>query len=469
MRFKFFRSSAFGVVCLATSVGFAQTTPPPQTPPQTQVGGNQATPPPKLNTPDVKIPPPLTLPGVAQTDVGLQPLTIEEAVQIALRKQPQVNIAKANVLSAQGRVQQAVSGLLPQFSANAGYQRETAIRGSSGTAQDPFSASLSVQQLLFDFGRTRDQVRQQDALEQSSKWTLTRTQQNAAMQVRSAYFDLVQARANVRLSEEDVQTRQKELDQANGRMNSGLGAPSDVLQAKTGLADAVVSLSSARNTELNSQVALAQLMGINPRTPISPATGVKEDPVPNEGDIEKLVGAAMSDRPDIKSAKQQVSAAGFAVSVARKGILPRIDAVGGLVGRGNTDPFRSETATYGVAVTWQFGDGGLTAGKVKEARGSEEVARQTLIDVTNQAISDVSQAFVDLQAALQRFDTARVGVENARELVRVMEGRYMGGIGQFLDVTSAENSLNGAQHSLSQARADVNRARVRLKAAIGQL
>jgi outer membrane protein TolC len=289
-----------------------------------------------------------------------------------------------------------------------------------------------------------------------------------ALQVRSAFYDLLQNLANVTTSEQDVATRQRELDQANARMNNGLGAPADVLQAKTNLADSAVALSTARSAALDAQVALAQLMGINPRTPIVPASA-SELLLRDEASIEQLVTDAMNDRPDIKAAKEQVNAAVFSVAAARKGNLPRVDVAGALTGKGPNDPFTTEAAAYGVTVTWLFGDGGSTAGLVKEAKGNEEAARQTLISVTNQAIADVSQAFVDLQSAIQRFDLAQVGEANATELVRVDEGRYAGGIGQFLDVTTAQTALVAARRNVAQAQGDVQRARARLRVAAGRM
>ena len=432
-----------------------------------QTGNGQTTPPPKVTTPDVKVPGQLSLPGPSKMEIGGQPLTVSEAVAIALKKQPQVNIAWANLLSAQGRVQQAAANLHPQLGLSAGYNNQQSIRDSAPLIA-PYAAALTVQQLLFDFGRTRDSVRQESALERSYRYNVTRTQQTVALQVKSAFYTYVQNLANVAISEDDVATRQRELDEATARMNNGLGAPVDVLQAKTNLAAGAVSLSSARDTALSSQVALAQLLGINPRTPIVPAAST-EEALGDESDLEKLVATAMSERPDIKSAKEQVSAATFAVSQARKGNLPRVDAVGGVAGKGATDPLDNQALTYGITVSWLFGDGGLTAGQVKEARGNEEAARQTLIDTTNQAIADVGQAFVDLQSAVQRVGLAQVGVANAEELVRIDEGRYTGGIGQFLDVTTAQASLYSAKLSRSQAQGDLERARARLRVAVGRL
>ncbi len=428
---------------------------------------NQATPPPVVATPDIKIPGALLFPPPKQIEIGSQPLTITEAVDIALSKQPQVLTAQANLVSAQGRVQQAAAGLFPQLSASAAYNNQLAIQNTPPLV-DLYTASVGVQQLLFDFGKTRDAVRQQSALERSSRWTLTRTQQTVAMQVRSAFYDLVQGKANVAVSESDVATRQRELDEANARMKNGLGEPADVLQAKTNLAAGAVSLSAARDTEITTEIALAQLLGINPRTPIVPAPAT-EAQFTNESDIEKLVALAMTDRPDIKSAKEMVSAAGFAVSGASKGNLPRFDALGGVNGRGADNPWFNQTGSYGVVVTWAFDDSGLTAGEVREARGELEAAKQALIATTYQAITDVGQGTIDLQSALQRLDAANAGVANALELVRVDEGRYVGGIGEFLDVTTAQSSLFTAQLSLTQAQGDVQRARVRLRAAVGLL
>src|SRR6185436_3292430 len=115
-----------------------------------------------------------------------------------------------------------------------------ATGGSGGSSNNQFTTSVSVDQLLFDFGRTRDSVRQQQSLE------------------RASLYNLAEDLANVTIGEGNVANRQRQLDQAQARLNSGLGAPADVVQAKTNLADAAISLSSARNTALTSQITLAQ-------------------------------------------------------------------------------------------------------------------------------------------------------------------------------------------------------------------
>ena len=429
------------------------------------------TPPIHLKTLDVKIPPALTLPVPEQTALGSQPLTLEEAVAIALRTQPQVGIAKGNFLSQQGKTQEAASGLFPKLSLGTGYSNPRTIRGSGGGGggggnSTQFTANLNVQQLLFDFGQTRSQVRQQSALETASKLSLRRTFETVALQVKLAYYSLIQRRAEVSISEANVANRQRQLDQARALSESGLGTPSDMVQAKANLADAAISLTSARDTALAAQISLAQNLGIDPRTPIT-TVATHEPSLEDESDLEKLVVEALKGRADILAAREQLSAAGFGLASAHLTNAPTILASAGLNGSGRRDFISGEQSSFGVSVSWTFGDGGFKAGKVKEATGNELAARANLVAVSNQAISDLSQASLDLQSALQRVELAQAGVANAQELVRVSEGRYRGGIGQFIDITNAQNTLFSSQKSLIQAQQDVERARASLRAALG--
>ena len=425
-------------------------------------------PPVQLKTPDIKLPGPLSFPSADPGGIGSAPLTVSEAVAIALRKQPGVNIARANLLQQQGRTQEVASALNPQFSATSGLSNQTGLRngGLLGGNFTSSTASVSVQQLLFDFQRTRDEVRQQSAIERSTLSTLKRTFQTVELQVKLAFYDLVQSRASVATGQANMVNRQRQLDQAQARATSGLGAPVDVVQAKTNLADAAISLSFSRNQEISSRIALALILGIDSRTPLNLADS-GEPVVPDEGDLEKLVGIALSKRLDIVAAREQVTASHIGIGVARKGNVPSVAATAGVNSVGQGSPLTGQAGVVGINLGWTFGDGGLTRGRVKEAVAGEQIARESVIAVSNQAVADVSQAFTDLQSALQRVELATSGTANAKELVRSSEVRYAGGIGLFIDITNAQNSLFAAETNLTQAQQDVERARARLRAAIG--
>ncbi len=446
---------SFGLFLLATANSRAQAqqiiTPAPPVIPQ---------------TPEVKLPGSLSLDSKAVTESGKKPISVQEAILIALSHQPQIGIASGNFSSAQGQRQQVASGLNPQFSGNGGYANNHTIRGSSSGSSNSYSVGANVSQLLYDFGRTRDEVRRQSALERAAFHLLSNTKLSVTLLVKQSFYDLVQGQANVTLSEADVSTRQRQLDEAQARVSAGIGAPSDLLQAKTNLAEAAITLSTARDTALTAQVTLAEEMGIDPRTPITPMPS-SESSIEGEGDIDALVKLALTNRPDILAAREQVKAAAFGVSATLKNQLPTFSVSAGVGGNGPNDPLATQSATLGINVSWTFADGGLTAGEVKSARGSEQSARSNLVLTSQSAISEVSRAFLDLKSARQRQELAEVGVSNAQELVRISEGRYEGGLGLFLDITNAQSSLVSAQRSLTQAQGDIQRALARLRSAVG--
>lgn len=433
-------------------------------------GAMAQTPPVKVQTPDVKVPPAIQLqsPAVPDKDAPSAPLTAADAVSIALRRQSSLVVARADVRAAQGRVLQARSQLYPQLGLNgsASDVRITGTGGGGGFNPSRFSTSVTVNQLLFDFLRTLDSVRQQEALERASAHVLTATESDLALQVKQAFYGFSEAAQLVQVSEENVANRQRQLALANAQLEQGIGQPGDVVRAKTNLADAVIALTTARTSATTAGVNLAQLMGIDPRTPLSPAPSTEA--APPTGDLISLVESAMADRPEIAAAKERVIAARFGSAAAAKTSAPRLGFNASLATRGADGPFETKTSTVGVTIGWTFGDGGLAAGRSREARALEEAARAILVDATQQVVADVSQAFVDVKSAEQRLETAKVQLVNARELVRISEGRYQGGIGQFLDLTDAQSSLVTAERNVAQAEADLQRSRAALSRAVGR-
>ncbi len=426
------------------------------------------TPPIQPQTPQVKLQPAIDLPGPKAGQIGAEPLTLDEAIAVALKNQPLIGIAKGALRSAAGQTRQAESAELLQLTGASAYGSSRNLQGGPVTGNPiALSANVTVSQLLFDFGRTRDAVRQQSAVQRAVQYTLNRTVQTVTLSVQTGYYSLVQARQAVDIAQANLTARQRQLDLAQARLDSGLGAPSDVVNARANLADGVISLSSARDAATTAQILLAQALGIDPRTPLNLSENQMAASQPAD-DMTALVDTALKQRPDVLAAQNRVVAASAGVAQASKGNLPKftLSAIAGASGANNISDV--QTGTLILNVTCTFFDSGLTSGKIQDAKGSEDSAKQTLISISQQVVADVSQAWIDLKTALQRVEAAETQVANAQEYVRMAEGRYAGGLGQFLDVVTAQTTLNSAQNNLNSAHGDAARAQARLQAAIGR-
>lgn len=445
----------------------------------------QQTPPVQPNTQPVPMPPPVTLPPppALPADVPNRPLTADEAVRIALLKQPNVTVARSGIAAAQGRTEQVRSGLLPTLGVSTGYTTVQTLAGegspagtggggtNTGTPTTNISnstglqASVTLRQLLFDFNHTRDLVRQAAALETAASANLTRVQYDLVLQVKQAFYNILQSDRLVAVSQSNLANRQSQLTLAQARLNSGLGLPSDVAQAQTQVAAGVLSLNVAQNNANQARVTLALTMGIDPRTPIQ-VTDMTEPPVPTN-DVNALVTTALRQRPEILQAQATLRSNRYAVSAARTTSAPAISASVGLSTRGDQFFPGNDFFSAGLVIQWTPFDAGLTAGRVKEARANVESALAQLTGAQLTVQSDVSQAYLNLRSAEQRVSVADAEVANAQEGLRIAQGRYERGLGLFQDILTAQASLFTALTDQVNARYAVDQARAALSRAIG--
>jgi len=441
---------AMALFLIATLRGWAEPTPPIM--------------PTLVETP---LPAPVELPPAENVpaDVPNAPLTATEAARIALLHQPSLTVAKTGVQASQGRLQQAKAGLRPGVVLSGGYtdQAITSGEGGGGGAEG-FSTGTNVRQLLFDYNRTRDLVRQAAAQQRSSEANLTRAQSDLVFQVKQAYYAYVQNLRLVSVQESNLRNRREHLTQAKALLDAGFGLPIDVVRAETAVNDAVFNLNLTRNTASVARVILAQLMGLDPRTPIR--TADTDEPAPATDDFNALVRTALTQRPEMAQGQANLQANQYGINIAKTANAPVLVGTVGWSLRDTNFPPKDSTLTLGVAIQWSAVDGGLTKGKVREAEANLQSAQAQLDATALTVTADVSQAYLNVKSAEQRLGTADGAVTNAREALRLAQGRYTAGRGIFLDVLDAQAALVIAETNRVNAQSAMNQARAALAHAL---
>ncbi len=424
--------------------------------------------------PVVVIPPPPEHP----TSIPDRPINADEAAAIALHEQPMIAAARGGLAAAAGRARQARGALFPTLSLGAAYTKLHQFETSSGQAPTSGASSLgggvssfpgyqangTIKQLLFDFGHSLSVVRQFKALERAAGSNLSKAQSDLVLQVKQAFYTYIQNQRLIAVNESNVHDQLGHLALAKARLSTGLGTPADVVRAEAAVADAVLNLNLARTASSTSAVLLASLMGVDPRTPIKTAD-THEGLL--AGGVEELVLQALGARPEVLAAEASVRAGRSAESAARTSSAPTLGASVGVTARGQDFPPSNDFFSIGASIQWDIFDAGLTAGRVKEARGNLQAAQAQLASVRLQVTSEVAQAFLKVQTAQQRITTSEAGVVNARESVRLATGRYESGVGTFIDVIDAQSALLTAETNRVNAESEEDQARAALRHAVG--
>ncbi|HOS44695.1 MAG TPA: TolC family protein, partial [Armatimonadota bacterium] len=307
-------------------------------------------------------------------------------------------------------------------------------------------------------------ARQAGAQEESARAGFTRAQADLVLLVKQAFYGYAQQQRQVAVQEANLRNRRAHLAQARARVQAGIGLPIDVVRAETAVAEAVLGLNLAQTNAAVARVTLAQLLGLDPRTPLEIAEDA--EPAPTTDDFAALQAQALARRPELSQAQATLRAADYAARAAHAANSPRVMGTVGMGLRGPSFPPSNETLTLGVALEWAAFDGGNLAGRLDEARAQQVAAQAQVATATLAVAASVSQAYLNATTAEQRILTADAQVANAGEAVRLAEGRYAAGLGTFLDVLDAQAALVTAQTNSINARSAVNQARAALAHAI---
>lgn len=425
----------------------------------------------------------LAVPAVAGAQEDLikkgEQLNLRRCIEIALRKQPSIVAAKNTVRVNQSRVGQAESGYYPQISTDASYSKIKPVTGaqralttgvdgtsvaSATNAFDEYTGSISLNQMIFDFWKTRTQVDIQKLNVGASRSDLENTSESVVFNVKQAYYGVLQAKRNRDVAQETVKQFQQHLDQAKGFYQVGTAAKYDVTKAEVDLSNSKLNLIKAENALKIARVNLNNAMGV----PDAPAYSIEDNLSYKKYDISfsDALQRAYGNRPDLQSLIFQKKAAEQSIELAKKGYFPVLTGNASYTRQGQDFPL-DKGWNAGVTLTFPIFSGFLTKNQVSEQKSSLEVVRANEESLKQSILLDVQQGYLNLDQAAESITTADLTVKQAKENLDIANGRYAAGVGNPIEVTDAEVSLTNAKTSYIQALYDYKIAVATIEKAMG--
>jgi outer membrane protein len=191
--------------------------------------------------------------------------------------------------------------------------------------------------------------------------------------------------------------------------------------------------------------------------------------VEGEGEtLEVLVSEAVQHRPELLSLERQHAARAAFANAALGGFAPTLSAIGSVEELGQNATQLQLNWSFGFNLNWPLLSGGLTVGQYREAKGMMASVAAQLDAERLQVRYDVEAARLGIVASTEAISAADTAAYNARERLRLAEGRYTTGVGAALDQSDAQLALTQAQAQAVQQRFNLSVARAQLLAALGR-
>jgi outer membrane protein len=415
------------------------------------------------------------------------PLALYDAIERALCDSPRTRASWAAVKAAAATLGVAKSAYLPTLTgaAQLGQERDrTTVTGPSDLSSNyrlgTNGEQLQIAWLLFDFDGRGATVRSGRQLLLAAEANQNLTLQSSLANVAKDFYTAQAANAKV-LSAKRIETGARQnVDAASARYQLGVAPVTDELQAKTALAQAIYERAAAEGAYRTSLGALAVDMSLTPDTPLAlPEMDQSLTPDANfVKSVRELMDQATDSHPSVLAAKAQYAAANANVAVARAQGRPKLSADATLSrssGPLNSTvgtleyPSVSRSTVYGLELQVPLFSGFQAEYQVRNAEALAAEQEQVLRDTRQQVQLGVWSGFQTLQTDTENVKNTAVVLESARAAFEASQQRYKSGVGNILELLSAQAILANAEQQHIQAELEWRAARLAFAASLGSL
>jgi outer membrane protein, multidrug efflux system len=393
---------------------------------------------------------------------------LAQLVAQALQSNNSVSSAQAALRQARALRDATAAGLLPTVDASASAQRS---RSGGNSAANSFHVGLDASWEIDVFGANRSAVQASEATARASAASLGDVKVSIAAEVALNYITLRSGQARLAIATDNLAAQQETLQITLWRLQAGLISSLEAEQAR-GAAEQTRAQLPAFQTSIEQTLhALALLTG---QPPAALATILAAAaPVPQAAnDLALSIPAeTLRQRPDVRAAEHQVTAAMARVSQAWAQTLPSFRLSGSL----GLDALTLGSLTHGASVasallagvTMPLFDGGAARAQVRAQQAAMDQAQSGYQAAVLTALKDVEDALVALRGDRERLLHLQQAADAASNAALLARQRYSSGIIDFQTVLETQRTQLSTQDSVAGARADVASDHVRLYKALG--
>ncbi|MGB9698099.1 MAG: TolC family protein [Thermodesulfobacteriota bacterium] len=405
-----------------------------------------------------------------------KPLTLEQCTALALKYHPSLRANQATIEASRAKVEQALAAYYPQINLATTYTSGTANYYGSGpyrtgthnwTFYDSYSLGPSLSQNIYDFGRTRNTVTISRENVKANEEELAITKQTVILNVKQAYFDVLQKLRLIKVAEETVKQNREKLDQALGFFQAGTRPKIDVTKAEVDLANAELNLIRAKNNFQVARVALNNAMGLSQELTFAIEDSL--DFQAYEITLEEILRKSFAQRPEVLQIKARQRSQEAAIRLAQASYYPTISGNASYLYRGGELNDLYWDFTIGATLSIPLFSGFSSPNQVAEARANLKNLKAQEENLKLSIRLEAEQAYLSLKEAEERIRVTEKAVVQAQENYELARGRYQVGVGSPLEITDAEVLLANARANHIQALYDYKVAAARIEKAMGMM
>jgi outer membrane protein len=409
--------------------------------------------------------------GVVAAPAGAETLT--DALAAAYHTNPRLLAQRAQQQVTDETYVQAETGLRPTLSASGAVQRGVEPNDTADLAEgvsnfNDGQAALTLSQPLYTGGQTTWAIRQAKARVLAGREGLRGVEAAVFQAAIQAYVDVLRDQDVLAVRHADLDTLQRQADEAKAKFDLGQVTRTDVFQAQTQLEAARAALSAAQAQLEVSRAEYAAAIGQAPG-PLSAPENLPGLPKT----VDEAFDLAEASNAGLDQSRLTEQASRAAIAEAQSAYRPTVSASASFGYIGPASPLRpgdyDRNALAQVTIAQPLLTGGLRASNVRSAIAQNASDRINIEAARRAAVQQTAQAWYQLLAGQQQTVANQAQVTAAEDALKGVQLEYGYGLRSTLDVLIADQNLRSAQVALAGSRHDTYVAEAQVLSAVGRL
>jgi len=415
-------------------------------------------------------------------------LTLEQCIQFALKKNPEIQMQRADQEAAQHKVRELNAKLLPKFDVSTSYRHQSMVpeidMGSKMSlpipitidpvqigAFDHYEAKVAFSQPLYTGSRLRNAVRISQAQGEAAMAQSLQTESNVILKVKSAYMNLLRAQKVLAIAETAREQMSVHLRDVDNFVLQGFARKNELLKAQVKLSETELAVVQAKNAVLLTLAVLENVTGFDFEDDLQVETlEIGDIEVP---DLQESIAKATSQRSELQVIHHNLEAAKRGISIAKGERYPSVAAFGSFAyGKPGLDYIKNEWMDYwivGVGAEWNLWNWGETRSKIQQAHLTTSKLENLKEQLQSAIELEVTQVCLKIREAANRIDVTRQLVDQAQETFRVTENSYKQGQVSNTEYLDAQMDFTRARIECAQAEIDYNLAKAYWEKSVGDI
>lgn len=394
-------------------------------------------------------------------------IAMEELAEWARTNAPAVVQARQDVVQAQIALRSVKAAFIPVVDGSIAYTYASKNIDPHDTKWDgdgTWGGNVSLNWLLYDFGRTRASTRRAVAALAAADQAERAAENGAVYGVRAACFALRRAEELHRVAVETSESYRLHRDQTKDRFDVGAAMNYEVSKAEVDYQNALLSEISASNAVETARASLALALGLaeNPRIALGDCSFPEMT-----NDVGALMAVAATNAPALAALRAAADAAKDYVDWTICDLYPNLSFRLSFDAKGDSSPLLWNYAAVPAVAQTLFSAGAKNR-QIETAVAQLRAARSKLAEAEQQLFNQVLTATLSADRARKSLAVAEAALAASKENFDVVSSRYDVGKASALERTDAQVALSSAEAAVVTARYDLQDTQILLARLIGE-